>query len=431
MDTSGAPPIQSKSTSSTATSGAEKSKSKRVEESVGKSASNTPERAAHDESYNHRIGVVACEKSIDLLVSQETTASLARSKVLSHLENEKGLKVRPVIVPGTGLTAYTMVRKEIPVPLQDQILADLNVIPDFINESMKTVLIVPEKTYIAAIVCSVSVMIAAYNEFISKQTFPAKTEPLVVFMGYEENMGRLANKRREVNTDLIGCVGLAFSLSFSELANLIAWAEVNMPDKVIFEIVTEESSVIIRLKSEAKPKLLPPSADVSRDYAVEMLEGGRLTLTIQAFVVGKEGGERREDYHRTGVGSKSIYGWFGDYVQEIRPNTFGTGIAGTGIIQLYLKVPINYEQHANKQLGILANEGKDGFSMSKLTGIKVRFSATLPQARVREGLAAVIESDGGASEAKLMGGGGWATAAHAAGASAAAGRVTACGWWQL
>ena len=74
-------------------------------------------------------------------------------------------------------------------------------------------------------------------------------------------------------------------------------------------------------------------------------------------------------------------------MQEIRPNTFGSGIAGTGIIQLYLKVPINYEQHANKQLGILANEGKDGFSMSKLTGIKVRFSATLPQARVREGLA--------------------------------------------
>ncbi len=98
-------------------------------------------------------------------VPPETTASLARSKVLSHLENEKGLKVRPVIIPGTGLTAYTMVRKEIPVPLQDQILADLNVIPDFISESMKTVLIVPEKTYIAAIVCSVSVMITAYNEW--------------------------------------------------------------------------------------------------------------------------------------------------------------------------------------------------------------------------------------------------------------------------
>ena len=145
MDTSGAPPLQSKSTSSTATSGAEKSKSKRVEESVGKPASNTPERAAHDESYNHRIGVVACEKSIDLSVSQETTASLARSKVLSHLENEKGLKVRPVIVPGTGLTAYTMVRKEIAVPLQDKILADLNVIPDYINEGMKTVLIVPDR----------------------------------------------------------------------------------------------------------------------------------------------------------------------------------------------------------------------------------------------------------------------------------------------
>ena len=78
MDTSGAPPIQSKSTSSTATSGAEKSKSKRVEEPVGKSASNTPERAAHDESYNYRIGVVACVKSIDLSVSQDPSAGTVR-----------------------------------------------------------------------------------------------------------------------------------------------------------------------------------------------------------------------------------------------------------------------------------------------------------------------------------------------------------------
>ena len=134
----------------TSASGAEKSNSKSVEEPVGKSASNTPERAAHDESYNHRIGVVACERSIDLSVSQEATASLARSKVLSHLENEKGLKVRPVLVPGTGMTAYTMVRKEIAVPVQEKILSELNVIPDYINEHMKTVLIVPEKTYIAA-----------------------------------------------------------------------------------------------------------------------------------------------------------------------------------------------------------------------------------------------------------------------------------------
>ena len=124
---------------------------------------------------------------------------------------------------------------------------------------MKTVLIVPEKTYIAAIVCSVSVMLNAYNEYITKQAFPAKTEPLVCFMGYEENMGRLANKKREVNVDLVGCVGLAFSLSFSELADLIAWAEAYMPDKVIFEVVTEESSVVIRLNSEAKPTQAPPT----------------------------------------------------------------------------------------------------------------------------------------------------------------------------
>ena len=146
MSTPEVPESQTTSATPSSAPGGEKSKSNRVEEPVGKSASNTSERAAHDESYNYRIGVVACVKSIDLSVSQETTACLARSKVLSHLENEKGLKVRPVLVPGTGLTAYTMVRKEIAVPLQDKILADLNVIPDYINESMKTVLIVPEKT---------------------------------------------------------------------------------------------------------------------------------------------------------------------------------------------------------------------------------------------------------------------------------------------
>jgi len=37
---------------------------------------------------NHRVGVVSCMKSIDVSVPPETTASLARSKVLSHLENE-------------------------------------------------------------------------------------------------------------------------------------------------------------------------------------------------------------------------------------------------------------------------------------------------------------------------------------------------------
>ena len=47
------------------------------------------------------------------------------------------------------MTAYMMVRKEIAVPVQEKILSELNVIPDYINEHMKTVLIVPEKTYIA------------------------------------------------------------------------------------------------------------------------------------------------------------------------------------------------------------------------------------------------------------------------------------------
>ena len=46
-------------------------------------------------------------KSIDVTVSAESTAGLARSKVLKYLENEPGLKVRPVVVPGTGMTAYT------------------------------------------------------------------------------------------------------------------------------------------------------------------------------------------------------------------------------------------------------------------------------------------------------------------------------------
>ena len=197
-----------------------KSESKAVEAPGGKPASNKPEHATHDENYNHRVGIVSCTKSVDITVPPEVTAGLARAKVLSLLEGEKGLKVRPVVVPGSGMTAYTIIRKEIAVPLQEKVLAGLAVIPDYINEHMKTVLIVPKKTYIAAIVVSVNVMIDAYNEHLKALTFPAKKDPIVCDMGYEENMGRLANKKREINVDLIGRVGLAFSLSFSELAEV-------------------------------------------------------------------------------------------------------------------------------------------------------------------------------------------------------------------
>ena len=104
-----------------------KSESKAVEAPGGKSASNIPGHATHDENYNHRVGIVSCTKSVDITVPPEVTAGLARAKVLSLLEGEKGLKVRPVVIPGSGMMAYTIIRKEIAVPLQEKVLAGLAV----------------------------------------------------------------------------------------------------------------------------------------------------------------------------------------------------------------------------------------------------------------------------------------------------------------
>ena len=366
------------------------------------SASNPSQRSNDDEFWLSRVGVFAFRRNPDPKEPPDGRARITVNHINSVIGDSPGLKARPVVVPSSGLAKFTIVRKEIDVQEQDMLKNGVFLTPDFLTENHEIVIVLPEKADIAIFMHSLQFVKEAHDKDMAVD--PAAFLPVDIPFAIEENMGRLANKKREINIDLIGCMGLALAIKPKEFIKIInhANSDEELAKMCMLEVVTVDMELKIMLKQSAKAEILPDTADVTVDYAFEFFDGGRLTLNISAFVVGKEGGERREDYHRLGAGANAIYNWFGDWVQEIRPNSFGTGIQGTGIVNLNLKVPLNREIQANKILNTMSSEGKNHGSTCRLTGIKVRWSATLAQARTREGLVAVIESDSSAiSEAKL------------------------------
>ena len=65
---------------------------------------------------DHRVGVVSCLMALDMSIPADVNAHSARAKIISGIGDSPGMKIRPVIVPNTGFTNYTVVRKERSTP---------------------------------------------------------------------------------------------------------------------------------------------------------------------------------------------------------------------------------------------------------------------------------------------------------------------------